>query len=251
MTVQADQNETGVTDPVAEDNDAFQQIPEDQLIDATEADSRDADVVSDDVPNPQAENFRALRKEIEEKVSRIDELEKTRQSEHQAYQSQLEDVQRSLRSQNQPKEDRLFGDYDDEYVPSVGELRSVFQKQEAGMREQMEELQIMQKHPDYQDVLKDHFLPLVKDKPHLVQMVQNSTNKAQAAYELGRMAMGMQKSTPEMSGAEKAQRIVSNARKPGNVATVGGSSVINKADYYAQMSDSDFAKLAAKNLGEI
>lgn len=247
------QIETGVSDPVAEDINNFQQIPEEQLTDASNPDSRDVVEEVENVSNPQAENFKALRKEIEEKVLKIDELQKSQSIERENFQKQFEQLQRNLQEKQSPTpKHRVLNDYEDDYVPSVGEIRKAFVEQENSLREKMEEIEVIQKHSDYMDVIQNHFIPLVKEKPYLVQMIQNSPNKAQAAYDLGRLAIKPTESAPQtMSGAERAQRIVENARKPGNVANVGGSSVINKADYYANMSDADFAKLAKKNLSEI
>ena len=48
-----------------------------------------------------------------------------------------------------------------------------------------------------------------------------------------------------------AQKIVENARKPGNLAQAGGQTILSKADYYASMPEDQFMKLAAKHMGEI
>jgi len=45
-----------------------------------------------------------------------------------------------------------------------------------------------------------------------------------------------------------AEKIVENSRKPGTLSSAGGQSVLSKADYYASMSDKQFAEFASKNL---
>jgi hypothetical protein len=95
-------------------------------------------------------------------------------------------------------------------------------------------------------------------------MIAQAPNKAKAAYDLGLMAkqsktaVTPQISVPEVKApqgttpSEIAQRIVDNANKPGTLATAGGvGSSLSKADYYASMSDADFAKLAAQNMSNI
>ncbi len=102
-------------------------------------------------------------------------------------------------------------------------------------------------------------LPLVQQKPHLAEGIQGASNKALYAYELGKMAqMAAQRAqTPveEPVGApainSNAQRIVENSRKPGTLSQAGGQGALSKADYYASMSDAEFAKFATRHLEQI
>lgn len=245
--------DSGVIDPVAEDTE-FKPIPEDQLIDAGSALTSEAEVASEHESNPQAENFKALREEVRLKKEKLDEMERLRNEDREYFQKQLEELKSSQRqhSQPEPKKQRIFEGMESDYVPSVGEIESALERHDRSIREQMEEMSVMQKYPDYHDVLQKDLVPLIKEKPHLAQMINSSPNKALAAYELGMMARSTKQSAPkDISGAERAQRIVQNSQKPMNVAQVGGSSAISKADYYASMSDADFLKLAQKNLSQI
>lgn len=245
--------ETGVIDPVAEDTE-FKPTPQDQLIDAGDALASQESNASENESTPQAENFRAIREELKSKKQQIDELENLRSQDREYFQKQLDELKSQSRgqSQPQPKKQRIFEGMEKDYVPSVGEIESALEQHERSIREKMEEMSVIQKYHDYHDVLENDLVPLIKEKPHLAQMIQSSENKALAAYELGIMArQTKQPASKDMSGAERAQRIVQNAEKPMNIAQVGGSSAISKADYYSQMSDADFLKLAKQHLSQI
>lgn len=257
MSAQYQENYSGVTDPVAEDTN-FKPIPDDQLIDARDVVASEPAQASENETTPQAENFRAIREELRYKKEENDELRKKLDDNQAYFQKQIEELRSSLPQQSrpEPKEKRYFEGMEKDYVASVGEIESAFEKHERSIREQMDELSVMQKYPDYHDVLQNDFMSLVKDKPYLAQMIQSSPNKALAAYELGLMARNTRSQmntqpVQTMTGAERAQKIVQNAQKPGNIANVGGSPVLSKADYYAQMSDSEFMKLARQNLDGI
>ena len=103
------------------------------------------------------------------------------------------------------------------------------------------------KHPDYYEVINANLALAVKDKPHLSEAIENSSNKALLAYEIAKTAQTI--SSPQASN--KAKKIVENAKKPGSLSQVGGNSGISSADYYANMSDEEFDKIASKNLGDI
>lgn len=275
------QPQSGVPSSVAENKpvDDFRPIPEDQLTDAPIAQEPAVDetppsppvaqeqLVSNDpkVENPQAANFEAFRNEIKEKISKIDELEKARLSERQLYEQELALLKSQLPQRVQ--EDRKegpFKEFEDDYVPTVRELRQAFTEHEKSLRDKIDELETMHAYPDYQKVLQEDLLPFIKDKPHFVQMIAQAPNKAKAAYELGMMARQVKAPAASPPGApvqqqpqgtppsEIAQRIVDNANKPISLANAGGiGSPLSKADYYASMSDADFARLAKQNLANL
>lgn len=239
--------ETGVPDPAAEDT--FKQVPYDQLTDASSQ-----QVNTEDEPGSQAYNFKALRSEIQEKNLKIEEIERKNAEEREFFQRQLEELKAHSYKQEQTKNqssDDYFSNLDPDYLPSVGEIKNEFQKFGSGLRTQLEELQMMQKHPDYGEVLQNNLVPLLKEKPYLADLINKSSNKAQAAYDLAILARQSKPSEPELSGPDRAQRIVENSRKVTTAAYAGGQSYIDKADYYAQMSDADFMKIAKQNLDAI
>lgn len=205
--------------------------------------------------NPQSENFRALREEV-------DRIKTEREAEKRDHQLQLEMLRANLaqsQMQAQPKQPepqakKMFEGMADDDVPNVSELRREWAQRESDYQSRLEELQVQQSHPDYAEVIEKFVLPLIKQKPHLAEGIQGARNKALYAYELGKMAQATyQPPAPvvEAPKNETAQRIVENARKPGTLSQAGGQGALSQADYFASMSDQDFMKFASKNLDAI
>lgn len=194
-------------------------------------------------------NFQALREEV-------DRLKAERAAEKREHELQL-DIFRANMAQQQSApipEKKMFDGMADDDVPSVADLRKEWDQREAMYQSRLEELQVAQQYPDYAEVINKYAIPLVKQKPHLAQGIQGATNKAMFAYELGKMAQQMQAQTQSQHAAQpnaNAQRIVENARKPRSMAQAGGQTTLSQADYYASMSDSEFAKMAAKHMAQI
>ncbi len=196
--------------------------------------------------NPQAENFRALREEV-------DRIKTEREVEKREHQLQLDMLRANLAQQQapkapQPRSDRMFDGMQDDDVPNVAELRKEWSRKESDYQARLEELQVQQMHPDYVEVIEKYALPLVKQKPHLAEGLQGASNKALFAYELGKMAQQMQGQQVVTQRSENAQRIVENAKKPGTLSQAGGQAALSKADYFASMSDQEFMKFATRNL---
>lgn len=197
--------------------------------------------------NPQAENFRALREEI-------DRIKVEREAEKRDHQVQLEMLRANIAHQQQPqrpqeqRSNRMFDGMKDDDVPNVAELRTEWSRKEADYQARLEELQVQQMYPDYTEVIEKFALPLVKQKPYLAEGIQGASNKALFAYELGKMAQQIQGQKVEVTRNQNAERIVENSKKPGTLSQAGGQAALSKADYFASMSDQEFMKMATRNL---
>ena len=196
--------------------------------------------------NPQSEHFRALREEV-------DRIKADRESERREHQLQLDLLRANMAHQPpshqpQPQERKFLDGMKEDDIPNVGELRREWDQKESQYQERIEELQVAQAHPDYAEILEKYVVPLVKQKPHLVEGIQGARNKSLFAYELGKMAQQMQEHAVATTTNENAERIVQNAKKPGTLSQAGGQSALSQADYYASMSDREFMKFAGKNL---
>ena len=203
--------------------------------------------------NPQAENFRALREEVDRLKSER-ELEKR---EHNMQMEMYRANQAPAQRQPAPQRKEMFDGMKDDDIPNVAELRKEWGQKEAEYQARLEELQVQQMHPDYEEVIEKYAIPLVKQKPHLAEGLQGASNKALFAYELGMMAKQMQAAQVPPAQIEEpratlrsveAERMVENSKKPGTLSQAGGQSTLSKADYFATMSDEQFMKMASKNL---
>lgn len=230
--------------PLNVDTNLYQEVEEfpvqKELLDSPE----DAEVAAPEPENnPQSENFRALREEV-------DRIKAEREAEKREHQAQLEMLRANM-AQQKPAEaqtKKMFEGMEDTDVPNVRELRTEWERREAEYQTRLEELQVAQMHPDYAEVIEKYAVPLVKQKPHLAEGLQGARNKALFAYELGKMAQQMQTSAPAAVRSENAQRIVDNAKKPGTLSQAGGQAALSKADYFATMSDKEFMQFAGRHL---
>lgn len=235
---------SGVDESVAETQE-FQQIPEDQLIDASQAlqttDSNESILQE----SSKSENFKALRGEVQEKQRKIEELERRIEEDRRYFDSKFS----SLSQPQQSNKSEIFSS-DKSDILSAGEIEVGLSKFSKDIKSQLDELKMMQRYPDYNSVIQENLVPLLKEKPYLYQVIQNSDDRAQVAYDLAKMASSNRSNT-EMSGPERAQKIVENSRKPIPSSTYGGTSSISKATVYEQMSDKEFMEFAQRNLDSI
>jgi len=212
---------------------------------------------SEKPPEPSAQelNFKALSDSVER-------LKADREAERREYQLQLDMLRANLNKQPQeaPRSKKMFEGMEDNEVPNVGEIKRAWEEREAAYEEKIEELQVANMHPDYAEVIGKYGKHLAETDPAFLQGLRGAENKALFAYnyakkeqELQQLRETIKQGQPPQAPQKSndAQRIVENARKPGNLAQAGGQSVLSKADYYATMSDQEFMKMASKHLGEI
>lgn len=107
---------------------------------------------------------------------------------------------------------------------------------------------------DWNNMVTQHVPQLTSKNPIFAEMIQKVSNPYEAAYllaELNAKASGAGQPPPQVQTNGNAQRAIANAQKPQSLASVGGNSSLNAADYYANMSDEDFMKIAGRNLASI
>jgi hypothetical protein len=203
-------------------------------------------------PTAQELNFKALSDSVEK-------LKAEKEAEKREYQLQLDMLRANLSKQQEAPSQakRMFEGMEDTDVPNVGELRKAWQERETAYNEKIEELQVANMHPDYAEVLGKYGKHLAETDPVFLQGLKGAENKALFAYQYAKKEQRIQQLEEAMKTNSKptqtqersnAQKIVENARKPGNMAQAGGQSVLSKADYFATMSDADFMKYASKHI---
>ena len=237
-----------VVDSVAESHEQVEQVEtvEDNEVQEAQPEQQESD--SD-------RNWKAVRakeKEMEAELSRL--------REEQAYLKGQFDSRKE--SEPQPKNEMDSLDPDDLLSVSQGrklveDMKRQYEDQIADMRLEQEENRIRSQFSDYDEVLEKYSIPLLKTNPDFANGFRTAQNKAQYAYQIGKGQM-LENKLQEMEKVQaepqrsRAERIVENARRPGTLSSArGGQPKLSQADYWAALSDSDFAKEAQKNLGEI
>lgn len=245
---------TGVTEPVAEDQAIQQEQQEpnqDQVV--------GADNEVQEVPDKEY-NFRALRESIaQEKAER--ELERKRHEiELERMQYQIEQMSKSS-SPDQTGRKSALDELEGSDLMTVERYKQAQQEQNQRYQEEITTLRYENlenrarlQHSDYNEVMEKYSIPLLRSNRDFARAFQAAENQAEFAYQLGRMQMGTQVPQPtvQSQAQDNAERIVSNARKPSTLSSArGGQAALSKADYYASLSESDFAQLVQKNLTEV
>jgi hypothetical protein len=101
-----------------------------------------------------------------------------------------------------------------------------------------DEARMRAKHEDYDYVLENYALPLIKNDPALAHKIQNSKNPAETAYRLGKMSDDYEEGIMKKETSPKAEKILKNTSRPLS-ANAASSSLKGQADKFSNMSKAD------------
>lgn len=149
--------------------------------------------------------------------------------------------------QAQPPKDEFDG-LSDSDVMTVGEFKKVANKFNQQINMTVEELRMTQKYPDYHEVVTKYLPEVFKQTPGLRRTLQQSQDY-ELAYYLAKNSDAYKGTSKTQQRSADAERMIKNANQSGSLSAIGGTSPINTAKRYKDMSDSDFRKEMAKNLG--
>lgn len=163
------------------------------------------------------------------------------------------------RLHNQPpeptKQDAMSAlDWDDgkDVQKAFDSLRQENQLLRNEMRDALSAVQTKTQYNDWNNMVTQHVPQLTSKNPIFAEMIQKASNPYEAAYLLAELnARATQPGPQQPPPYGNGQRAIANASKPRTLESVGGASSLSGADYYAQMSDEDFMKVAARNLANI
>lgn len=97
------------------------------------------------------------------------------------------------------------------------------------------EQQARNTHDDYDYVIENFAIPLIKNDPALAYKVQNSKNPAETAYKLGKLSDSYEETTMKQQTNSKSERILKNSSRPVSSNAVG-SPLKSQADQFSKMS---------------
>ena len=109
-----------------------------------------------------------------------------------------------------------------------------------------DEQRMRAKHADYDYVLENYAIPLIKQDPALAYKIQSSKNPAETAYRLGRLADNFEElPVANKENPKKAEKIVKNASRPtsGNAL---GSPLKAQADAAMSMTPAQVWEMSQK-----
>jgi hypothetical protein len=164
----------------------------------------------------------------------------------------LQDHMSLMQANNTPqqavKPDEMESLSDDD-VLTVGEARKFMGKIQQNYQTSVEELRVQQKYTDYNEVVSKYLPDVVQKNPALKNTLQNDPNRYELAYYLAKNSDSYREAKNEVKKSTEAQRIIDNGQRAGNLSAVGSTSPHSAVSNIKNMSDSDFMKLANRNLG--
>lgn len=192
-------------------------------------------------------NFRALREE----AAKMKEEREYWKGQAEAYSR----IPQRPEPQQATQQDALTAlDWDDgrDVRKAFDTLRQENQSLRSEIKDALTAISTKTQRQDWDSMVTQHVPQLTSKNPIFAEMIQKASNPYEAAYllaELNARAQPAAQQPPPQNG--NAQRALQNSQKPQTLASIGGGGTLSSADYYANMSDDDFMKIAAKNLANI
>ncbi len=152
--------------------------------------------------------------------------------------------------QNAPsaQKDELAG-LSDSDVLTVGDFKKLASSFNQNVQMSIGELKMMQKYPDYHDVITKYLPDVLKTNPSLQSTLQK-TQDYELAYYLAKNSDTYRVENKKTVRNADAERIVANANQAGSLSSLGASSpALQAAKRYKDMSDDDFRLEMARNRG--
>jgi hypothetical protein len=176
----------------------------------------------------------------------------------------IEDLEGRLSQKVEPpkqEEPDEFANLDPEDYLTVGKARSMAEKlaekkavqvsrqvvQEYMQQHQvtLDEQRMRSKHEDYDYVVENFAVPLIKNDPALAYKIQQSKNPAETAYKLGKISDSYEESNMKQPTSPKAEKILKNSSRPVSSNAVG-SPLKNQADSFSNLSKQQVWEMAEK-----
>lgn len=158
----------------------------------------------------------------------------------------------SLMQANQQPAQQPQNEYEgmsDDDVLTVGEAKRFMQQYKQETSTAVEELRVLQKYNDYNEVIREYLPQVIKDNPALKATLQNDPNRYELAYYLAKNSDQYRNRDQGQKANEQAERLLKNAKTPVSLSAVGGNAPTQQPSAYKNMSDAEFLKLANRHRG--
>lgn len=120
--------------------------------------------------------------------------------------------------------------------------RQVLQEYAQQQKIASDEQRMRGKHEDFDYIIENFAIPMIKNDPALAYQIQMSKNPAETAYKLAKISDEYEGSTMKQQSSQKAEKILKNSSRPVSSNAVG-SPLKNQAE--------DFSKLTSNQIWEM
>jgi hypothetical protein len=140
------------------------------------------------------------------------------------YRAQLQNVQNQ-----QPKEKDPFDELDDDELMTKEQLVKRENKTKAEIEQQMGQLVMMHRHPDYKETVDKYLPEMIKQDPDYYDMIVSAApgKQAERAYKIATMHPDYKKASDKQDDKkikDKSKKVIKNSKKVKSPSSVVGSS---------------------------
>lgn len=108
-----------------------------------------------------------------------------------------------------------------------------------------DEQRMRSKFEDFDYVIENYAIPMIKNDPALAYKVQNSKNPAETAYKLAKISDEYEGAQMKQQTSPKAEKIIKNSQRPVSGNAVG-TPLRNQAEDFSKMSKQDVWAMSEK-----
>jgi len=216
-------------DQAGENVEAAAPITENQEVESVEEETPRT------VPLDALEAERNQRQQLQEEVRMLKEHMNLMQS-------------HSNHTPSKQKKSDEWGDLEEDDILTVKDAKKALNQMNQQYQMTLKEMQMVQKHPDYQEAITKYLPEVIKNNPSLAESLRQSQDY-ELAYYLATTSEGYRKSKAQANKHADAERIMKNTQKSGSLSSVGSPSPIAQAKNYKDMSDEEFMREFYKHQG--
>lgn len=198
----------------------------------------------------QERNWRAASETLRLQKQKIDELE-----------ARLKERDAIPRQEAQKEEPDEFANLDpDDYV-TVGKAKELARKLAAKEAEQtakkvvmeyaqqqqlvQDESRMRSKYEDFDFVIENYAVPMIKNDPALAYKIQTSKNPAETAYKLAKLSDEYEEMQTKQQVSPKAEKVIRNSSRPVS-GQAASNSLKTQADEFAKLSPQEIWSMSQK-----
>lgn len=108
-----------------------------------------------------------------------------------------------------------------------------------------DELRMRSKHEDFDYVVENFAIPMIKNDPALAYKIQTSKNPAETAYKLAKLSDEYEEIQMKQQTSPKAEKVLKNASRPVSANAVS-SSLQNQSDDFSKMNPNQIWEMSQK-----
>jgi len=198
----------------------------------------------------------AAIEKIREELREIKQENNSLKSNLKMYSDHYELLRRQqMTEESSKKQQQLFGNDDSEYL-TVGQAKKFAEelaRQQQSMAQSFQastaELNFMSANPDYSEVIKNYLVSALQEDPDLEEEIRSAKNPVKLAYKMAKRSSKYLQDKAKEKLSAGGKRSFNKLKEPQSVAAAGSTAPASPQGKYRAMSDQEFRKEMAKNLG--